>query len=62
MGVWGWRLGGGGGGVGGWHCEQNLIKRSLLSGISGVQLLLEGLGILIIILIFEVKSVSNTAR
>ena len=54
--------GGGGGGGGGWHCEQNLIKRSLLSGISGVQLLLEGLGILIIILIFEVKSVSNTAR
>ena len=50
------------GGGGGWHCEQNLIKRSLLSGISGVQLLLEGLGILIIILIFEVKSVSNTAR
>ena len=31
MGVWGWRLWGGvgGGGGGGWHCEQNLIKRSL---------------------------------
>ena len=45
MGVWGWRLWGGGGGGGG--------KRSLLSGISGVQLLLECLGILIIILILR---------
>ena len=54
MGVWGWRLwGGGGGGGGGWHCERNLINRSLLSGISGVQLLLESLGILIIILILR---------
>ena len=43
----------GGGGGGGWHCEQNLIKRSLLSGINGVQLLLESLGILIIILILR---------
>ena len=43
----------GGGGGGGWHCERNLIKRSLLSGISGVQLLLESLGILIIILILR---------
>ena len=43
----------GGGGGGGWHCEQHLIKRSLLSGISGVQLLLESLGILIIILILR---------
>ena len=46
-------VGGCGGGGGGWHCEQNLIKRSLLSGISGVQLLLESLGILIIILILR---------
>ena len=45
--------GGGGGGGGGWHCERNLIKRSLLSGISGVHLLLESLGILIIILILR---------
>ena len=45
--------GGGGGGGGWWHCEQNLIKRSFLSGISGVQLLLESLGILIIILILR---------
>ena len=46
-------VGGCGWGGGGWHCEQNVIKRSLLSRISGVQLLLESLGILIIILILR---------
>ena len=60
MGVWGWRLWEGGGG-GRWHCEKNLIKRSLLSAISGVQLLLESLGIIDHNIDFEVKSVLNTA-